>query len=113
MSLAALVHAARSIFLQSELAVHAGVAQAAALREAGAGLAFVRNAGAGALAELAALCLERLLALGRSVAAAARYGRPTDDGIAWPHALDAKAMLLRTEVSAFCPCSAPWAMHML
>jgi len=36
------------------------------------------------LAEVAAVCTERLLALGRSVHMIKKTGRPSDDGIAWP-----------------------------
>lgn len=49
------------------------------------------------LAELAAIAVERLLALGRSLVAHFRTGRPADDGILWPDASKAKAALLRSQ----------------
>lgn len=60
----------------------------------------VQGLGAGALAEVASLCLERLLALGRSLAASMRYGKPTDDGIKWPQDPHAVTALLRGQVQA-------------
>lgn len=58
----------------------------------------VQGLGAGALAEVASLCLERLLALGRSLAASTRYGKPTDDGIQWPQDPHAVTAMLRGQV---------------
>ncbi|KAK9798114.1 hypothetical protein WJX73_000135 [Symbiochloris irregularis] len=55
----------------------------------------VQGLGAEALAEVASLCLERLLALGRSLAASTRYGKPTDDGIQWPQDPTAVTAMLR------------------
>ncbi len=47
------------------------------------------------MAEVASLCIERLQALARSVSAQFRFGRPANDGIAWPAAPEAKGLLLR------------------
>lgn len=59
----------------------------------------MRTEALAALAELAALCLERLLALGRSMAAHFHTGRPSDDGIAWPQPAAAKAALLQQQAT--------------
>ncbi len=50
------------------------------------------------LSELASLCIERLLALGRSVSATFRHGRAADDGIWWPESAEEKAAMLRLQV---------------
>jgi hypothetical protein len=76
----------------------AGKLKAAAAAAPGASLAGVRAEAVAAPAELAALCLERLLALGRSMAAQFHTGRPSDDGIAWPLPAAAKAALLQQQV---------------
>jgi hypothetical protein len=47
------------------------------------------------VAEVGSLCVERLQALARSVSAQFRFGRPADDGVVWPAAPAAKALLLR------------------
>lgn len=49
------------------------------------------------IAELASVCMERLLALARSLVAHARYGKPADDGIQWPLGGEAKAVALRQQ----------------
>lgn len=49
------------------------------------------------VAELASVCIERLLALARSLVAQARYGKPADDGIRWPVGGTAKAVALRQQ----------------
>jgi hypothetical protein len=51
------------------------------------------------LAELCSLCLERLMALGRSLSAYHRYGRKANDGITWPAAPAAAGALLRRQAA--------------
>ena len=58
-------------------------------------LAGLHADGVKSVAELCSLCLERLLALGRSISSFYRYSRPADDGIAWPAASEACGRLLR------------------
>lgn len=58
-------------------------------------LAACLPAGVRRLSEVCSLCLERLVALGRSIQATFRYGRPADDGIAWPGDGSAVAAALR------------------
>ena len=72
-----------------------------------------RNPGVKALAEVTSACLERLLALAKSVRHSAREGRPSDDRIVWPVTAELVAASLRRElilllqevrrVSAACP----------
>lgn len=72
-----------------------------------------RNPGVKALAEVTSACLERLLALAKSVRHSAREGRPSDDRIVWPATAELVAASLRRElilllqevrrVSAACP----------
>ena len=50
------------------------------------------------MAELAALSLERLLALARSLLACFRDGQPTNDNIHWPPVPELQAMLLQSQV---------------
>jgi hypothetical protein len=54
------------------------------------------------LSELASLCIERLLALGRSVSASFRHGG-ANDGIRWPEAPEEKATMLRFQVGLLQP----------
>lgn len=49
------------------------------------------------VAELTSVCMERLLALARSLVAQARYGKPADDGIQWPAGGVGKAVALRQQ----------------
>ena len=65
----------------------------------------VRGDGCRALAEAAALCLERLLALARSLASSLRYGKPADDGIRWPTDARVAVAMLRCQVCASCSCN--------
>jgi hypothetical protein len=58
-------------------------------------LAGLHADGVKSVAELCSLCLERLLALGRSVGYFYRSGRPANDGITWPTAPAATGLLLR------------------
>lgn len=60
-------------------------------------LAGLHATGVKSVAELCSLCLERLLALGRSLSSHYRYGRPANDGIAWPPGAEAAALLLRRQ----------------
>lgn len=53
------------------------------------------------LSELASLCIERLLALGRSVSASFRHGG-ANDGIRWPESPEEKAAMLRFQVGQKC-----------
>lgn len=53
--------------------------------------------GVRSLAELCSLCLERLLALSRSLSAFYRYGKPADDHITWPASCEATGLLLRAQ----------------
>jgi len=67
------------------------VQRAAALAcSASVAVRVVASDGRQRLAELAAIGVERLLALGRSLVAQFRTGRPADDGILWPDACEAK-----------------------
>ena len=96
--------------IQSEDCLHhqcgvllAGCARAKKLGEDGGAinldLADIQSAVALALARLATLCVERLLALGRSLLAHARSACPAEDGIDWPLNNSAtSASMLRTEV---------------
>ena len=52
------------------------------------------------LGEAASLCLERLLALARSLAASMRFARPADDGIRWPNEARLAVAMLRAQVCA-------------
>lgn len=61
--------------------------------------AAIRAEGCKAVAEACALSLERLLALGRSLASSLRYSRPADDGIRWPGDARAVTAMLRQQVS--------------
>lgn len=70
-------------------------------------LSVIVSEGARLLAELCGLCVERLLAVGKSLAAHARTQRPADDGICWPPAPLHRALLLRQQVSPFCRMSHP------
>ncbi|EIE23538.1 hypothetical protein COCSUDRAFT_63069 [Coccomyxa subellipsoidea C-169] len=63
-----------------------------------ADLAKIQSACALALARLATLCIERLLALGRSLLAHARSRRPAEDCIDWPLESATSAGMLRAEV---------------
>ena len=63
------------------------------------GLEELRQEGARRMAELAALSLERLLALARSLLACFRDGQPTNDNIHWPAVPELQAMLLQSQVS--------------
>lgn len=60
-------------------------------------LAGLQADGVRSLAELCSLCLERLLALGRSLSAFYRYGKPADDRITWPPSCEACGLLLRAQ----------------
>lgn len=60
-------------------------------------LAGLHADGVRSVAELCALCLERLLALGRSLSAFYRYGKPADDHITWPTSCKAVGLLLRAQ----------------
>eukprot|EP00884_Botryococcus_braunii_P008010 jgi/Botrbrau1/1720/Bobra.116_2s0062.1 len=55
----------------------------------------LKREGVRRLSELASLCIERLLALGRSVSASFRHGGAADDGICWPDSPEQKASMLR------------------
>lgn len=57
----------------------------------------LRAEGVRRLSELASLCIERLLALGRSVSASFRHGG-ANDGIRWPEPPEEKAAMLRFQV---------------
>ena len=72
-----------------------GGSQPAAAPAAIKALAGLHADGVKSVAELCSLCLERLLALGRSLSSFYRYGRPADDGIVWPPASEACGLLLR------------------
>ncbi|KAK9817354.1 hypothetical protein WJX74_010941 [Apatococcus lobatus] len=61
------------------------------------GLEELRQEGARRMAELAALSLERLLALARSLLACFRDGQPTNDNIHWPAVPELQAMLLQSQ----------------
>ncbi|KAK9905900.1 hypothetical protein WJX75_008467 [Coccomyxa subellipsoidea] len=77
-----------------------GCARAEKLGEGGsASMAEIQSAAALALARLATLCIERLLALGRSLLAYARSRCSAEDGIDWPlNNSAASAEMLRIEV---------------
>ncbi|KAK9819865.1 hypothetical protein WJX72_003448 [[Myrmecia] bisecta] len=72
----------------------AGTQGAPADSEQAEALQRVRGEGVRCLGELAALCVERMLALARSVSAQFRFSRPTDDDIQWPPGCKDKAALL-------------------
>jgi hypothetical protein len=57
-----------------------------------------RPAGSEQLGEVASLCMERMVALARSVGAFARFRQESDDGIKWPAAPLDIARMLCTEV---------------
>ncbi|KAK9836180.1 hypothetical protein WJX81_007220 [Elliptochloris bilobata] len=74
----------------------AGVERAAAMASAASStVEEIAAEGRRRLAELGAVAVERMLALGRSLDAAFRTGRPADDGIRWPVRAHDKAQLLR------------------
>lgn len=60
-------------------------------------LAGLHADGVRSLAELCSLCLERQLALARSLSAFYRYGKPADDHISWPASCEASGLLLRAQ----------------
>ena len=71
------------------------------------GLEELRQEGARRMAELAALSLERLLALARSLLACFRDGQPTNDNIHWPAEPQLQAMLLQSQVGLLFPLIIP------
>jgi phosphoglycolate phosphatase-like HAD superfamily hydrolase len=85
--------------MEGEESAEGGVAASTATVPAAAASALqaLREEAASRLGEVCSLCVERLLALGRSVASHFRFGRPSSDGIAWPSEPRSVAMLLRRE----------------
>eukprot|EP00887_Chlorella_sp_A99_P005359 scaffold1.g5359.t1 len=79
------------------VALAEGEATPASRPAAARALRRLRGEGTRRVAEVASLCMERLVALARSVSSWRQTGRPTTDGVVWPPSAEATGLLLRRQ----------------